>query len=381
MYNCIMRIVSIPRIAALNPISWNALTNSSNPFIKHEFLSALEQSRCVAPASGWTPAHLVAMEDEQLLGAIPLYFKAHSWGEFVFDFAWAGAYERSGKAYYPKLIAAVPYTPATGPRLLVPPSPDAESITTALVSAARDLAIEQNASSFHCLFPTQEEAARLEASGYLIRHGCQYQWQNRDYRDFDHFLSSFSAEKRKKVKRERRRVREDGIAITVLDGAEVSPNLWQEFYRFYRGTATRKSGYAPLSLDFFQTVGRTMPESVVLVLAQYRGRYVAAALSFRSKDSLYGRYWGVSHDFHSLHFELCYYTGIEYCIKHSLQRFEPGAQGEHKISRGFLPTLTYSAHWLTEPVFHRAIQAFLAQEREQIRYHMAELSLHGPYKS
>lgn len=376
-----MRIVSIPHIAEVTPASWNALTNYSNPFIRHEFLSAFEHGCCVDPKSGWVPSHLVALEGDQLLGAIPLYCKHHSWGEFVFDFAWADAYQRSGKAYYPKMIAAVPYTPATGPRLLVPPSPSATAIKTALIEAARKLVTTQGASSLHCLFPTQEEAELLESSGFVIRLGCQYHWQNQGYHDFDHFLNNFSAEKRKKVKRERRRVHEAGITITVFDGIEVSSALWQVFYRFYHDTVMHKSGYVPLSLEFFQAVGRTMPESVVLVLAQHRGDYVAAALSFRSKDTLYGRYWGASHDFHSLHFDLCYYTGIEYCINHGLQRFEPGAQGEHKISRGFLPTPTYSAHWLADPVFHRTIQTHLEREREQMRYHMAKLSTHGPYKS
>lgn len=376
-----MHITSISHIAEVDPASWNALNTSHNPFIKHEFLSAFEQGRCVDPQAGWLPAHLVAHEGEQLLGALPLYFKSHSWGEFVFDFAWADAYERHGKAYYPKAIAAVPYTPATGPRLLVPDCPAAAGIKTALLDAARELVATQDGSSFHCLFPVQEEAEFLEAQGFLLRVGCQYHWQNRDYRDFDHFLAGFSAEKRKKVKRERRRVQEAGIEITVHEGAQVSPALWQVFYRFYRATVLRKSGYVPLSLAFFQALGRDMPESVVLVLAQYRGDTVAAALSFRGGDTLYGRYWGASQDFHSLHFELCYYMGIEYCIEHGLQRFEPGAQGEHKISRGFMPTATYSAHWLADPAFRRTIQTYLAREREQMRYHMAELSRHGPYKS
>jgi predicted N-acyltransferase len=380
-YNEAMRIISIHQIAEIDNISWNTLNNSGNPFIKHEFLSAFERGHCVDPESGWVPAHLVALEDQQLLGAMPLYFKSHSWGEFVFDFAWADAYERNGRKYYPKVITAVPYTPATGPRVLVPSSPDSDTIKAALIAAAKELVKSQGASSLHCLFPTQDQAELFESHGFLIRLGCQYHWQNRDYRDFDHFLEGFSAEKRKKVKRERRRVQEAGIDISVHEADEVTPALWQVFYRFYLATVLHKSGYVPLSLEFFQSIGRTLPDSVVLILAQYHGDYVAAALSFRGGDTLYGRYWGASDDFHSLHFELCYYRGIEYCIKRGLNRFEPGAQGEHKISRGFLPTPTYSAHWLADPVFQRAVQAFLERERQQMRYHMAELSTHGPYKS
>jgi uncharacterized protein len=376
-----MRIISLPHISNVDSASWNALNIQFNPFISHEFLNAFEYGHCANPKGGWTPAHLLAMEDDQLVGAMPLYFKSHSWGEFVFDFAWADAYQRSGKAYYPKAIAAVPYTPATGPRLLVPPIPAADAIKIALIEAAKELVRSQGASSLHCLFPTQDQAEFLESHGFLYRLGCQYHWQNRGYRDFDHFLNGFSSEKRKKVNRERRRIREAGIEISEHHGHEVTPTLWRVFFRFYLDTVLRKSGYAPLTLEFFQGVGRTMPDCVVMVLAQYHGEYVAAALSFRGGDTLYGRYWGASRDFHSLHFELCYYRGIEYCIKHGLQRFEPGAQGEHKISRGFLPTPTYSCHWLADAAFQRVIQGFLERERHQMRYHMAELGTHGPFKS
>lgn len=371
-----MRIEYLSRIAAVDSASWNALTLSYNPFIKHEYLSAFEAHGCVSPGSGWQPCHLVARDNDRLVGAVPLYLKSDSWGEFVFDFAWADAYRRVGKAYYPKLVAAVPYTPASGPRLLAA----TDTVKNALISAAHDLAKSQGASSLHWLFPLQEESALLAAQGFLIRHGCQYHWENRDYEDFDHFLATFSAEKRKKVKRERRRVQEAGIAVTVLTGHEVTPALWRVFFGFYRLTMVRKSGHAPLNLGFFQDVGRTMPDKVVMILARYHGEYVAAALSFRSDDTLYGRYWGASRDFHSLHFEMCYYAGIEYCIAHGLQRFEPGAQGEHKISRGFLPTFTYSAHWLADSRFQHAVAEYLDQEREYMRYHSEELSSHGPYK-
>jgi predicted N-acyltransferase len=376
-----MRIDSLPHIADLDPGSWNGLVKSDNPFIKHEFLHALEETGCVGGDSGWQACHLLARDGGRLVGALPCYLKSHSWGEFVFDFAWADAYARSGRAYYPKAVSAVPYTPAGGPRLLVSPAADAAAVRRALLTAAREQVAASGASSFHCLFPTQEEAAFLETQGCALRIGCQYHWHNRGYTGFDHFLDTFSADKRKKVKRERRRVREAGIEVLLLEGPEVTPALWQVFYRFYRDTLLRKSGYLPLSLEFFRCVGRILPEHVVLALARWRGDYVAAALSFRGGDTLYGRYWGASHDFHSLHFELCYYAGIDYCIRTGLQRFEPGAQGEHKISRGFVPTATYSAHWLADPVFHRLIRPLLDREREDMRYHMEALDARAPYKS
>lgn len=376
-----MRIDSLPRIAELDSTSWNELISFGNPFIRHEFLHAMEETGCVGGDSGWQARHLVARDGGRLLGALPCYLKSHSWGEFVFDFAWADAYARSGRAYYPKTVSAVPYTPAGGPRLLVSPAADTAAVRHALLTAAQEQVTALGASSFHCLFPTREEATFLETQGFALRIGCQYHWHNRGYTSFDHFLDTFSADKRKKVNRERRRVREAGIEVLLLEGPEITPALWQVFYRFYRDTMLRKSGYLPLSLEFFRCVGRTLPEHVVLALARWRGDYVAAALSFRGGDTLYGRYWGASHDFHSLHFELCYYTGIDYCIHAGLQRFEPGAQGEHKISRGFLPTATYSAHWLADPVFRRLIRPFLDREREDMRYHMAALDARAPYKS
>ena len=340
----------------------------------------MECAGCVSPQTGWTPCHLVAAEGDRLLGALPLYLKHHSWGEFVFDFGWAEAYERSSKAYYPKIINAVPYSPVTGPRFLLAPSPESDKVKTALLQAARELVAERKASSLHCLFITDEESDFLESNDFLLRLGCQYHWQNLDYGDFDAFLDSFTSEKRKKVKRERRRVQEAGIEIIVLEGEQITPELWDVFYRFYYGTVLRKSGFVPLTPEFFRRLGRTMPENVVLALARHHGDYVAAALSLRDRNTLYGRYWGASNDFHSLHFEVCYYTGIEYCIDRGLQRFEPGAQGEHKISRGFLPTPIYSCHWLADPIFQRAIGISLEREREQMRYRMRELSSHGPYK-
>lgn len=374
-----MRITSVSCIDQIDSASWNALINISNPFIKHEFLSGLERTGCVSSETGWTPSHVVATEGGKVVGALPLYIKHHSWGEFVFDFAWADAYERNNKLYYPKIISAVPFTPVTGTRFLTSPSsPDV--VKKNLLQAALGLVEEIKASSLHCLFTTYQENRFLGSNKFLSRLGCQYHWENHSYGDFDSYLSTFTAEKRKKVKRERRRVNEAGIEILVLEGDQIDNEHWNVFYRFYYRTLMGKSGYVPLSPEFFRGLGRTMPENMVLVLARYHGDYVAAALSLRDENALYGRYWGASEEFHSLHFEVCFYTGIEYCINHGLHRFEPGAQGEHKISRGFMPTPTYSSHWMADPVFQRVIGVSLEREREHMHYRMRELSSHGPFK-
>jgi uncharacterized protein len=374
-----MRITSVSCIDQIDSASWNALSNISNPFIKHEFLSGLERTGCVSPETGWTPCHVVATEVGEVVGALPLYIKHHSWGEFVFDFAWADAYERNNRSYYPKIISAVPFTPVTGTRFLTSSS-SSDVVQNALLQAALELVEEFKASSLHCLFTTYQENRFLESNEFLSRLGCQYHWENHDYGDFDSYLSTFTAEKRKKVKRERRRVYEAGIEILVLEGDQISNEHWNVFYRFYYRTLMGKSGYVPLSHEFFRGLGHTMPENMVLVLARYHGDYVAAALCLRDENALYGRYWGASKEFHSLHFEVCFYTGIEYCINHGLHRFEPGAQGEHKISRGFMPTPTYSSHWMADPVFQRLIDVSLEREREHMRYRMRELSNHGPFK-
>ncbi len=375
-----MHITLAEQLSEIEAGAWNRLAAGGYPFVRHEFLTALEQHGAVGGHSGWSPRYLLAWEKGELSGALPLYLKSHSWGEFVFDWAWAQAYERSGRAYYPKLVAAIPYTPCGGPRLLVAPAAHSETVTAALIDAAKTLSRELQVSSLHVLFTDAAQAHALEARGLQQRWGCQYHWHNRGYADFDDFLSHFTAEKRKKVKRERRRVREAGVEIRILAGNELGPAEWRAFYQFYRNTFLEKSGVVPLTQGFFESLGTTMAEHIVMVLACHRNEYVAAALSLHGGDTLYGRYWGANQDFHSLHFEACYYAGIEYCIREGLQRFEPGAQGEHKISRGFTPTLTYSAHWMLDPGFHTAVTRFLAEERNLMSGHRAELSLHLPFK-
>jgi predicted N-acyltransferase len=377
-----MHFAILDGLGSVPAAAWNALA-PGHPFLSHEFLSALERTGCVGGGTGWVPQYLVAHDRAgpggRLLGAVPLYLKEHSYGEFVFDWAWAGAASRIGIEYYPKLVAAVPFTPVTGPRILV--SPDADTGTRLqLIDAARAHARRIRASSLHWLFADQNDSARLEERAFMVRVGYQFHWNNNGCADFDDFLSGFSAQKRKKVKRERRFVRDAGVELEVLAGEAILPHHWQAFYRFYRATID-KHGAAPyLTREFFQEIGRTSPQSLVLVLARHGTRYVAGALNFRSANALYGRYWGALEEFHSLHFETCYYQAIDYCLREGLQRFEAGAQGEHKLSRGFLPVPTYSAHWIGDARLARAIEDFVARERNAVTYYIDELNEHSPFK-
>ena len=367
-------------IDEIEATAWNSLVGEANPFLRHEFLHALERHHCVGAEAGWIPQHLVLRREGCLLGAVPMYLKDNSYGEFVFDWAWAEAYQRAGLNYYPKLVVAVPYTPVTGPRLLLNDTAEREDIADKLIRGAVELAQKLQVSSLHWLFTTLEDTARLERHGLMRRAGCQFHWQNAGYQNFDGFLASLSAEKRKKIKRERRRVQEANVKVEVLTGAQISDRQWEIFHQFYSLTFLRRGGIASLTLDFFKEIGRTLAAQVVLILASYDGEYVAGAFNMRDKTTLYGRHWGCTEQFHSLHFEVCYYRAIEYCIEQGLQRFEAGAQGEHKISRGFLPSPTWSAHWLSHPAFSDAVQNFLNQEQQHMQYYMDELSEHSPFK-
>jgi predicted N-acyltransferase len=376
-----MQVKLIRQLDEIAPQAWNALEGGiDNPFLRHEFLAGLERHDCVGKQWGWLPHHLALYQGERLIGAVPMYLKYNSYGELVFDWAWADAYQRAGLNYYPKLVSAVPYSPVSGPRLLVAADADRGQVATVLMREAQALAIDLQVSSLHWLFPHENDMQRLEARGFMRRSGTQFHWHNRGYRDFDHYLASFSAQKRKKLKRERRRVAEQGITIECLDGHRATADQWQIFHHFYRSTFDKRGGYPTLSEAFFRHLGESLPQSVVLMLASYEGRYVAGALSLRSGDTLYGRHWGCEEDFHSLHFELCYYQGLDYCIAHGLQRFEPGAQGEHKVGRGFEPVPTWSAHWLADPTFARAVADYLAREQETMQEYMQELTQHLPFK-
>lgn len=353
---------------------WNALLPDNNPFIRHEFLAALEHGNCLTPY-GWVPQHVGVWDGDRLVAAMPMYLKNNTYGEFVFDFSWAQAYERHGLRYFPKLVVSVPYSPATGTRLLV----SSPIYIKTLLEAAQGHANRIGASSAHVLFPTEAEMCQLEAQGMLRRAGCQFHWTNNGYRDFADYLSTFTAEKRKKLKRERRHVQEAGVELEIVHGGEANDAQWEAYHRFYVSTFDRLGGMPTLSMDFFRELGAALPDQVILVLAKHQGRYVAGAFCLRSGDTLYGRHWGCDAQFHSLHFEACYYQGIEYCIRHGLKRFEPGAQGEHKVGRGFVPTLTWSAHWLSNPSFAGAIGDFVRRERTAVEHYMLELNSHLPF--
>lgn len=365
----------------VRPEEWDALGGHADPFLSHAFLVALERHDCVGQTFGWYPRHLLIRDDSgALIGAMPMYLKTNSYGELVFDWSWASAYERSGRRYYPKLVVGIPYTPITGKRLLAAAGSDTIAVKNALIQSAVQLAMESNLSSIHWLFLNADDRVRLEDNGMLLRRDCQYHWRNRDYADFQGFVADFSSRKRKKVNRERRRVQEQGIEIRTLHGDEIDRDGWAMFHRFYVDTFEKNAGIPTLTLPFFEEVGHSLGERIVMVVAEYAGRPVAAALNFRNDETLFGRYWGCDRDFHSLHFEACYYQGIDYCIEHGLESFEPGAQGEHKISRGFLPTTTWSAHWIGDEEFREVIDTFCRRERQFMAQRCRELLSWSPFR-
>ncbi len=369
-------------IDAIPRADWNRLLDDDTPFLRHEFLAAMEHHGCVGERLGWIPRHVVLRDPTgRLVAAAPVYIKYNSYGELVFDWAWADAYHRAGLRYYPKLVVASPYTPANGPRLLTAAGPDQGAQREALIGAVRALAEELGVSSLHWLFTTGDETDLLEKSGLMRRLGCQFHWRNNGYDSFDHLLETFSAEKRKKIKRERRRVAEAGFRFQQRLGHEVRDEEWAVFYRLYRRTFDKRGGLPTLSLPFFREIARTMGENLLLVTAYQGDRVVAAAFALVGSRTLYGRHWGCFEDYHSLHFEACYYQGLEFCIARGLQRFEPGAQGEHKVSRGFLPTATWSAHWIADDRFRGAIAHYLDLETQGMHDYLTEMQAHSPYKA
>jgi predicted N-acyltransferase len=367
-------------IADIDAATWNRLADGAQPFLQHEFLLALEESGCAVSRTGWQPRHLI-LEDAsgRPQGALPLYLKNHSRGEFVFDFAWANAYGQNGLSYYPKLLTAVPFTPVTGARFLVGGAADPATARLNLLRAGRGYLRAERLSSWHLLFPLETDLDSLRNAGLVIRRDCQFHWFNQGYESFDAFLATFTAEKRKKAKRERRRVAEAGIEFETLMGGEVDDALWHTLYAFYADTFHRHGHEPYLNLKFFKQIGRSMPDSLMLKVARIGAEPIAVAIFFVGSDALYGRYWGAGGNYHSLHFETCYYQGIEYCIEHRLKRFEPGTQGEHKVPRGFVPSLTYSAHDIVEPRFEAAIRAFAARESQEVDQYAAAVNEHVPY--
>jgi predicted N-acyltransferase len=367
-------------ILELNAREWNALGVDRHPFLRHEFFAALEQTGCLGAGTGWEPCYFTITDSTGLAAAAPAFRKSHSYGEFVFDFAWAQAYNRIGSRYYPKLTVAVPFTPATGPRLLVRTDLDRAAMTRRLLTDIEAYAASHSLSSVHTLF--MDEAARqgCEAAGWLLRRDCQFHWTNHHYASFDAFLETFTAEKRKKAKRERRRVAEAGIRFQTLIGAELSERILDQVYAFHRDTFLRHGHEPYLTRAFFSQVVRTMGESLMVKLALHGTTPVAAAIFFWSPATLFGRDWGAADTYDSLHFETCYHQGIEFCIERGIGRFEPGTQGEHKVSRGFEPTLTWSAHFIANRRFRAAIEEYLSREGESVDAYAQEVQTHVPYR-
>ncbi len=362
-------------IACVPAHEWNLLAGD-DPFLRHAFLHALHETGCASARTGWAPHFLILRENGACAGAMPLYLKSHSYGEYVFDWAWADAYQRHGLTYYPKLLSAVPFTPVTGSRAMA----DTVERRRLLVDAALQLARETRASSLHCLYPTDGQAGEMRERGLALRHGVQFHWRNGGYADFDGFLATFNHDKRKKIKQERRRVRDAGIVFEWFPGAAITDALWAFFNRCYRETYRQHHSTPYLNLDFFRAIGSSMPENLVLIVAMRNGRSIAASLNIHNGRRLCGRYWGALEHHPSLHFEACYYQVIEFCIAHGIATFEGGAQGEHKIARGLMPVQTHSAHWLAHPQFAAAIEDFLARETRGVSIYLDELNERTPFR-
>jgi predicted N-acyltransferase len=375
----------IEDLADIPAAQWDALAGNS-PFLSHAYLYALQQSGCATAQFGWQAQFITLWRDGRLLAAMPLYLKMNSYGEHVFDFAWADAYRRNRLRYYPKLLCAIPFTPVTGARLLVAPGPEADELRALLLSTALQFARDSGVSSLHCLFPDEAGAREMQAQGMMLRQDVQFHWQNavpmqnRGYRDFEEFLAALSRDKRKRIRQERRKVQEAGIKLQRVTGEIATVDQWAFFAQCY--VHTRRLHHSPpaLNADFFQRIGAALPHNTLLVIATREGRPIASALNIVTGEVLYGRSWG-TFEFHSgLHFETCYYQAIEFCVARNIRVFEGGAQGEHKLARGFMPVTTRSAHWLAHPQFAKAVEDYLRQETGAVSDYVEELNERSPFK-
>lgn len=376
----------VPSIHDVDAAAWDACANpdgaSFNPFVAHAFLNALEQAKTVGPGTGWLPRHVI-LDDGRggIAAAAPCYVKNHSQGEYVFDYGWAEAYELAGGRYYPKLQLSVPFTPVPGPRLLVKGGAQAAANEQVLAAAAVEVARQNGLSSVHLTFLAKAVAERLKAMGFLLRTGQQFHWSNSGYRDFGDFLQTFASRKRKGVRKERGEALSAGLEIERVQGADIKEMHWDALYKFYIDTGNRKWGRPYLNRQFFSLLGESLASRCLLIFAKRGSTYVAGTLHMIGGDCLYGRYWGAIEHHPSLHFELCYYQAIDYAIAHALPRVEAGAQGEHKLARGYLPVETYSAHWIADPGLRKAVERFVKQERAYVTESNAELAEAGPYRS
>ncbi len=372
-----------PSTESVDADIWNALVPAAggipdNPFLDHAFFLALEASGSAIPETGWQPQHIVLSLDDTPVGLMPLFLKSHSQGEYVFDHAWADAIERAGGRYYPKLQCAVPFTPVLAPKLLVPSNDPA--LETALLDTAGQLCERLGASSVHATFVEEEEAKLAQRNQWLVRHDTQFHWHNRNYPDFDAFLATLSSRKRKALKKERHQALASGLRVEWLSGSDLTETHWDHFFEFYQNTGARKWGQPYLTREFFSLISQTMAERIVLMLARDEQDYVAGALNLLGKNTIYGRYWGRSRDIPFLHFEMCYYQAIDYAIAHELSIVEAGAQGQHKLARGYVPVITRSVHWIQNPSLRRAIAGYLQQERATVARDQEFLAGSAPYK-
>jgi len=374
----------VPSIHRIDAAAWDACAGAGsptyNPFVSHAFLSALEDSGSVNAENGWAPQHLVLEDDGRVVGCAPLYLKNHSYGEYIFDWGWAQAFERAGGRYYPKLQCAVPFTPATGPRLLVAANtPQREGLQRVLAEGMIDLARQLKVSSVHVTFATEAEHKLMDEEGLMPRLSEQFHWKNEGYASFDDFLAALSSRKRKTIRREREMANQR-VKISTLTGDDITARHWDAFFRFYMNTSDRKWGQAYLNREFFTLLGERLKDAVVLVMGEENGELVCGALNLRGGDTLFGRNWGAAVDYPMLHFEVCYYRAMDFAIAEKLAWVEAGAQGEHKIQRGYLPRSTYSNHWIADRGFRNAVADFLARERTAVTAQMEELTELGPFK-
>jgi predicted N-acyltransferase len=367
-----LEIKLLSSISECSALDWNSLAGDAYPFMQWQFLKALEESGAVGEQTAWQVQHVLVFEQDTLIALMPMYLKGNSQGEYVFDHSWANAYARHGLNYFPKLVTSIPFTPCEGPRLCFHGSLSdfgfrEEHVFEKILETIKALAELHQISSWHCLFPESKAIVNFKSDQLLLREGVQFQWFNKAYKSFDDYLASFTSKRRKNLKRERKKVTEQGITITRLTGEEISEELWRIFFKFYQATYWKRGMSEYLNLDFFLRLAKSMPEKILLVIAEKDGNILAGALSLIGKDTLYGRYWGCLDEYYNLHFELCYYQGLEFCIENNLQCFNSGAQGEHKIARGFEPVITYSLHWIAHQGFREAIADFLKEESEHIQ--------------
>ena len=373
-----MKISAIKSLDEVDAAAWDALVDPKDPFLSYAILQGMEATDCLSE-QGWQPTHLLAHAEGTLVGALPLYIRDNSYGEFVFDLAWADAYARAGGRYYPKLVSAVPFTPVTGPRILLAPAAPPETAAM-LISGAIQLAEDNRLSSWHCLFPADAQLEQLTHPELIVREGCQYHWFNQNYPDFDAFLTTLTSKRRKEIRRERREIDAAGVTIEIVEGVAITPALWDVFYQFYCDTFDRKWGTPRFTSTFFKQLSETTDTWPVLFMARIGAEYVAGAFALRGADTLFGRHWGCNRYVRNLHFELCYYQTIDYCIRHGLARVDAGAQGEHKIARGFNPIKTWSVHWIRDPGFRRAVADFCRRETAAIDDYVTSIEAQTAYR-